>query len=1128
MAIIRSGARVSKANNHSSSSTDEDPPVKPSSRSVGRGFSFDDSDFSGDSEPIDAGSEMCQVGDDMCALPLELFEAGDLKKILSLDTWNYCLTEEERESLFGLLPNMDEDLYRRTLTELLAGEDFNFGSPLTDLFERLKGGLCNPHVVRYSDGLKYLQRNEHYHQVRKYHNRMVNYFLEMQNTWRSHAEANMEERLEMWNSWKFKKLKPTLNGFPGEKTEPFRNQRVQGLVNRRAKFLKSKEMSKASLHVSEEATAPAVPEMDFKGFRTVKGDRAFKKDVDLSLKFSLENPSGKPKKQGPKGVLKTVPKGCSKKHVKLEVGGSQALPSFDFKGTDLRHLSTASVEDESTMVGKGASSPGMYEPALSSSVEKSPASPVMEKPVTKRMPAKKMKLAPEMKEKSSGIGRKRKRVKETDENDFRMGKAEFSVGGEISPDEVLDNKMKVPSEPQMGAEQMQKDSSFLDENKSDERKKKSRKRSKAKEKGLAEEDQVFSVVKTELNGDAYIGEKELEDPAIEYKELSTEVTDVKPLKRGRKRLRAEDNGSLPQSFSPDGEPVVEKPPPSKSSRKPPPPTVPPVALGFPFSVIHLVSAVRTALTAFHSDQASEAGPLHGEGVPVENSSNGGRFLMSPEASYLQANGQSLQGDDALDVIKEQEEKKFGLPATPLQEIVKRVQANPGDQRILETQEPLQGLVRGVLKVLSSKTTQPGIKGWKPFVVYDKEARGWSWIGPLPPLPVDHDSNGVQISVEAWGVPQKTLYKIQELFGNWLKHEQETLQQLGQLSLPTPPSMPTILDEKERFRELRAQKSLITIIPTSDEMRDYFRREEALRYSIPDRAFSYTSSDGRKSVVAPLRRIGGKPNSKARDHFMLKPDRPPHVTILCLVRDAAARLPGSIGTRADVCALIRDSQFIVEDVSDAQLNQVVSGALDRLHYERDPCVRFDGDRKLWVYLHTDKDEEDFEDDATSSTKRWKRSKKEGIENPDFSLAQDYDYQGRDDQDACGLGLDFSPSSCFGGPGDLSSVYSSAGRPELMYGHQNGSLASPGVLGTGFPGQVREDGMLPFIELPPSIQPPCVNMQQSHPMGWEVLGNRWDQDDHFQSHDHIVQDDFGTVAPTAISHRESGVMIERGIP
>jgi len=57
-------------------------------------------------------------------------------------------------------------------------------------------------------------------------------------------------------------------------------------------------------------------------------------------------------------------------------------------------------------------------------------------------------------------------------------------------------------------------------------------------------------------------------------------------------------------------------------------------------------------------------------------------------------------------------------------------------------------------------------------------------------------------------------------------------------------------------------------------------------------------------------------------------------------------------------LLRDSQYLTEDVSEAQINAVVSGALDRLHSERDPCVRFDNDQKLWIYLHRDLTPTDF--------------------------------------------------------------------------------------------------------------------------------------------------------------------------
>ncbi len=42
----------------------------------------------------------------------------------------------------------------------------------------------------------------------------------------------------------------------------------------------------------------------------------------------------------------------------------------------------------------------------------------------------------------------------------------------------------------------------------------------------------------------------------------------------------------------------------------------------------------------------------------------------------------------------------------------------------------------------------------------------------------------------------------------------------------------------------------------------------------------------------------------------------------------------------------------------QLNNAVSGALDRLHYEKDPCVRYDSTRKVWIYLHRGRTEDDF--------------------------------------------------------------------------------------------------------------------------------------------------------------------------
>ncbi|CAI0545218.1 unnamed protein product [Linum tenue] len=451
----------------------------------------------------------------------------------------------------------------------------------------------------------------------------------------------------------------------------------------------------------------------------------------------------------------------------------------------------------------------------------------------------------------------------------------------------------------------------------------------------------------------------MESTALEMQKMDDPVVPLK--KKGKKKARIESVAAAdletqepPEIKLPEVEVVEIKP-----QKKPYIPITPTVHTCFSFSIVHLLSAVRSAMiTPLPEDSLEVVTRPIQENRPHDEDGGTTNGFVSPE--NLDAPARS------------------NVPSLTVQEIVNLVRSNPGDPCILETQEPLQDLVRGVLKIFSSRSAPLGAKGWKALVMYEKETKSWSWVGPVSQNNNSADQEAADEEVtspEYWGLPHKMLVKLVDSFANWLKSGQETLQQIG--SLPEPPlsMMQTSLDEKERFRDLRAQKSLSTINPSSEEVRTYFRKEEVLRYSIPDRAFSYTAADGRKSIVAPLRRCGGKPTSKARDHFMLKRDRPPHVTILCLVRDAAARLPGSIGTRADVCTLIRDSQFVVEDVSDAQVNQVVSGALDRLHYERDPCVQFDGDRKLWVYLHREREEEDFEDDGTSSTKKWKRQKKD---------------------------------------------------------------------------------------------------------------------------------------------------------
>lgn len=107
--------------------------------------------------------------------------------------------------------------------------------------------------------------------------------------------------------------------------------------------------------------------------------------------------------------------------------------------------------------------------------------------------------------------------------------------------------------------------------------------------------------------------------------------------------------------------------------------------------------------------------------------------------------------------------------------------------------------------------------------------------------------------------------------------------------------------------------------TSDYDRAYFQQQERKRYEHPHLSFTYKQHNY-ESVVGPVKGIYTQvPGvSKARDHNTLVADRPNFVTILALVRDATARLPNGEGTRADICELLKSSQYISPTAPEAVL------------------------------------------------------------------------------------------------------------------------------------------------------------------------------------------------------------------
>ncbi|XP_076070257.1 nuclear factor related to kappa-B-binding protein-like isoform X3 [Mytilus galloprovincialis] len=232
-------------------------------------------------------------------------------------------------------------------------------------------------------------------------------------------------------------------------------------------------------------------------------------------------------------------------------------------------------------------------------------------------------------------------------------------------------------------------------------------------------------------------------------------------------------------------------------------------------------------------------------------------------------------------------------------------------------------VTSALKFLAGELIGAVPDNFVPFLDYKERAQQWTWIG------AGRDSDD----------------KLAQFFKHWMTNKKLTgTEEDGRDGSPPPPR----------------SKTTFVVRATTEEEKGLFREQERRRIENPHKSFTY-KLHGYESVVGPVKGVYTKESAlnKAREHALLVSSRPAFVTILTLVRDASARLPNGEGTRGDICELLKDSQYLAPGVTDAQLNVVVSGALDRLHSEKDPCVKYDVNRKLWIYLHRNRTENEFE-------------------------------------------------------------------------------------------------------------------------------------------------------------------------
>ncbi|OON14923.1 hypothetical protein X801_09281, partial [Opisthorchis viverrini] len=159
-------------------------------------------------------------------------------------------------------------------------------------------------------------------------------------------------------------------------------------------------------------------------------------------------------------------------------------------------------------------------------------------------------------------------------------------------------------------------------------------------------------------------------------------------------------------------------------------------------------------------------------------------------------------------------------------------------------------------------------------------------------------------------------------------------------------------------------------PFSEEQVISFQSQEAERFARPWLPFVYRIQNY-ESVVGPLRSAPSAASQgatvvlhqsthvKARDHPLLRPDRPIYVSLAEIVRDAVACLPNGEGTRGDITTLVQNSGFLLQFIDQRKLQQCVSSALDRLQGEAsDPSVYFNAAHRIWVYRHRHRTPEEF--------------------------------------------------------------------------------------------------------------------------------------------------------------------------
>ncbi|KAG8047699.1 hypothetical protein GUJ93_ZPchr0008g12287 [Zizania palustris] len=169
-----------------------------------------------DYEHAEINCELAKSGGQICNVPYGFYDLPELNDVLSLETWNLCLTEDDRFRLTADLPDMDQLDFFLTMKELFSGSDMFFGSPVRSFFHRLNGGFYSLEVSHARELLMIFQRRRYYHFLKSYHDAMISKFTSMDKLWPHGMSTSQQAKVHICNDRRYESLPRAvdLNGSP--------------------------------------------------------------------------------------------------------------------------------------------------------------------------------------------------------------------------------------------------------------------------------------------------------------------------------------------------------------------------------------------------------------------------------------------------------------------------------------------------------------------------------------------------------------------------------------------------------------------------------------------------------------------------------------------------------------------------------------------------------------------------------------------------------------------------------------------------------------------------------------------------------------------------------------------------